>query len=134
MNEITIITPPDFLLNDAFTLLIVCPSNSLKDVLHNTLINSESAINAMIYETPEDDIHQINWLLTATKTADCIIIDLDNCDALTKQFASHIIAQPQTFYLTKDMITPYNLISKGRVYDLTWLEHFINRGTNEQTL
>jgi hypothetical protein len=131
MNDITLITPPDYLLNDSYGILLVCPNNIVKDQLNYVLMNSSISINLMIYETTTDE-HNIDWLLKSVKIADCVIIDVDNCDALVRQFASHIIAQPQTFYLTNDGTTPYNLISNSRVFDFTWLENFINRGKNEK--
>ena len=47
-----------------------------------------------------------------------IIVDIDNCDPVTKQFVTFLIAQPNAYYITNDEITPYNLISKNRIYDL----------------
>lgn len=84
----------------------------------------------MLYAADEPNI---SWLLTASKTADCIILDLDNLDTLTANFASLLIAKPTTFYLTNNNIVPYNLISKNRIYDLAWLNLIINRGKNEET-
>lgn len=130
MNEIALITPPDFLYNDAFGILLVCPSSDTKHTLNNVLLSSSIALNVMIYETPDDGFHQVEWLLNAVKLADCVILDLDNCDTVVRQFASYIIAQPRTFYLTNDNTTPYNLISKSRVYDFAWLDTYINRGKN----
>jgi hypothetical protein len=57
-------------------------------------------------------------------------MDVDNCDTATRAFTSHIIAQPCTFYLTNDGLTPYNIISKNRVFDVSWLENIL-RGNNE---
>jgi hypothetical protein len=131
MNDITLITPPDFLLNDSYGILLICPSNTVKDQLNHILINSDVSINLMIYENNTFD-NDIDWLLKSVKIADCVIIDVDNCDALVRHFASHIISQPHTFYLTNDVLMPYNLISNSRVFDFTWLENFINRGKNEK--
>jgi hypothetical protein len=51
---------------------------------------------------------------------------------MVKVFSSHVIAQGNTFYLTNDNATPYNLISKNRIYDFVWLENLlIDRGKNE---
>lgn len=133
MNDIALITPPDFLYNDSYTILLVCPSKESKEILNNILLQTTVPLNVMVYETPADNFHQIEWLLSAVKMSDCVFLDLDNCDTMVRQFASHIIAQTKTFYLTKDDITPYNLISKSRIYDFTWLENFLIRGKNEKT-
>lgn len=132
MNEIALITPPDFLYNDSYNLLLICPSSLAKDSLNNILLQTEIPLNVMVYETPKDGLHEIKWLLTAVKMSDCVFVDLDNCDPMVKSFASHIIAQNNTFYLTNDEVTPYNLLSKSRVYDFAWLETLLNRGKNAQ--
>ena len=133
MNEIALITPPDFLYNDSYSILLICPSLNSKEMLNDILLTTAFPLNIMVYETPVDDIHNIEWLLTAVKMSNCVFLDLDNCDSVVRQFASHIIAQIKTFYLTNDNTTPYNLISKSRVYDFAWLESLINRGKNEKT-
>lgn len=130
MNDIALITPPDFLYNDSYSILLICPSSTSKEMLNSILLQTDIPLNVMVYETPEDGIHSIEWLLNAVKISDCVFLDLDNCDPTVKQFASHIIAQNKTFYLTSDGSTPYNLISKSRVYDFAWLETLINRGKN----
>jgi hypothetical protein len=131
MTDIALITPPDFLYNDSFNLLLICPGNSTKDMLHEKLIKTEISLNVLVYETPADNMHQLEWLLNAVKIADCVILDLDNSDVLVRQFASHIIAQSKTFYLTNDNTIPYNLLSKSRVYDFAWLEQHLTRGKDE---
>lgn len=131
MNDIALITPPDFLYNDSYNILLVCPSKDIKQKLNDILLNTSIPLNLMVYETPEDDLHMMDWLLNAIKISDTVIVDLDNCDIMVKKFASHIIAQSKTFYLTNDGETPYSLISKGRIYDFTWLEQILNRGKNE---
>lgn len=130
MNDIVIITPPDVLNNDVFSLCIVHPSDPLKTKLHEILTETTIPVNVFLYELDVDP--DMEWLLNVVKKSDLTIIDIDNCDLLTRHFASHIIAQPRTFYLTNDNFTPYNIISKNRIYDLSWLENIlIDRGNNE---
>lgn len=133
MNDIALITPPDFLYNDSYAILLICPSTLSKDIMNGILLSTAIPLNVMVYETPSDGTEEIEWLLNAAKIADCVFLDLDNCDPVVRQFASHFIAQTKTFYLTNDNTTPYNLISKSRVYDFAWLESLINRGKNEKT-
>lgn len=129
MSDIVIITPPDILNNDAFNICLIHPRKELKETLHKILTQVEISVNVFLYELMSD--YDIEWLLNIVKSSDIILIDVDNCDVLTKTFSSHIIAQPKTFYLTNDNYTPYNIISKNRVYDLAWLENILNRGNNE---
>ena len=55
------------------------------------------------------------------KIVDYTIFDLDNTEIEEKKFASYIISLPNTFYLTKDDVTPYNKLSLNKIYDLKWL-------------
>lgn len=129
MNDVTIITPPDVLLNDVYSILLIHPSVHLKEHIQTILSQVDYPVNIYLYDDSEEDI---SWLLKVAKMCDITLIDIDNCDIVTRHFATHIVAQPKTFYLTNDQITPYNLISKNRIYDLSWLETvFINRGNNE---
>lgn len=132
MNDITIITPPDILYNDTKSILLITPSANTKNIIQDILKQSIESANVYLYE-PDLETN-IEWLLSLTKIVDITILDLDNCDINTRVFASHFIAQSNTFYLTNDGVTPYNLISKNRIYDFTWLENLLtNRGYNEQT-
>lgn len=127
MNDISLITPPDILNNDAYSILIVCPSADKKQMINDILSTSNMYLNLYLYESSFDDI---SWLVGLIKQVDVAFIDVDNCDSSVRTFLSHFIAQPNTFYLTNDNVTPYNLISKNRVYDFLLLEKII-RGTNE---
>jgi hypothetical protein len=40
---------------------------------------------------------------------------------VTKQFITFLLAQPNAHYITIDEITPYNLISKNRIWDLDFI-------------
>lgn len=130
MNDITVITPPDMLLNDSFSVCVICADELLKNTLHEIFLSSFRALNIYIYENCSED--NLSWLLRVIKLSDFVLLNLDNCDPITKVFASHIIAQANCFYLTNDNLTPYNLISKNRIYDLAILENILNnRGNNE---
>jgi hypothetical protein len=129
MNEVTVITPPDVLYNDVLSILVIHPRDELKTILNNILMNSAEPVNLFFYDLKAD--HDIEWLLLQVKRCNVVVLDLDNTESFTYEFASYIIAQPNTFYLTSDSITPYNLLSKNRIYDLSWLETVLNRGNNE---
>ena len=55
------------------------------------------------------------------KNFEIIIIDVDNCDAITSQFITFLLAHPNSYYITNDDTIPYNLISKNRIYNLDWI-------------
>jgi hypothetical protein len=115
LGKITVITPPDKLFNLTLSYLLVKPSVVVKQQFQTILSKSIDDINVFIYDQEESDI---SWLLSVAHQADVVIIDIDNCDPVTRTFVSFLLAQPNVHYITSDEITPYNLISKNRIYDL----------------
>jgi len=118
LGKITVITPPDKLFNLTLSYLLVKPSVVVKEQFQAILSHSIDDLNVFIYDQEESDI---SWLLSVANQVDIVIIDVDNCDPITKQFITFMIAQPNAHYITKDETTPYNLISKNRIYDLDQL-------------
>jgi len=115
LGRITLITPPDKLFNMNLSYLLVKPSNHIKQQFQTILSQSIDDLNIFIYD---NDDHDISWLLSIALQVDCIIIDIDNCDPITDKFVTFILAQPNVYYITSDETTPYNLISKNRIYNL----------------
>jgi hypothetical protein len=98
--------------------LLIKPSNFIKEQFQTILSKSLDDLNVFIYDNDDMDI---SWLLSIAIQADCVIIDIDNCDPLTQKFVTFILAQPNAYYITSDETTPYRLISKNRIYDLNWI-------------
>lgn len=115
LGKITVITPPDKLFNLAISYLLVCPSQHINQQFQAILSKSIDDLNVFIYSPEETDI---GWLLSVAQQVDCVIIDVDNCDPITKKFVTFMLAQPNVHYITSDETTPYNLISKNRIWDL----------------
>jgi hypothetical protein len=65
-------------------------------------------------------------MLSVSQQADFVILDIDNCDTTTKNFISFLLAQPNSYYITNDEITPWQLISRNRIYNLDWITEVIN--------
>ena len=118
LGKITVITPPDTLFNTTISYLLVKPSKTVKQQFQAILSQSIDDLNIFIFDDEESDI---SWLLNAANHADLIIVDVDNCDEITKQFIALLLARPNTYYITNDEITPYGLISKNRIYDLNFI-------------
>lgn len=115
LGKITIITPPDKLFNLTLSYLLVKPSTAVKHQFQTILSHSVDDLNVFIFDNDDTDI---SWLLSVAMQVDIVIIDVDNCDPTTKTFISFMLAQPNVHYITNDELTPYNLINKGRIYDL----------------
>jgi hypothetical protein len=118
LGKITVITPPDKLFNLTLSYLLVKPSNHVKQQFQAILSQSMDDLNVFIYDEADNDT---SWLLSVVHQTDVVIIDVDNCDPVTKQFVTFMIAQPYVHYITNDEITPYNLISKNRIWDLDFI-------------
>lgn len=115
LGKITVITPPDRLFNNTLSYLLVKPSIHVKQQFQTILSQSIDDLNVFIFDQDDTDI---SWLLSVANEVDCIIIDVDNCDTITKSFITFILAQPNAHYITMDELTPYNLISKNRIFSL----------------
>lgn len=125
LGKITIITPPNKIFNLNLGYLLVCPSNHVKQQLQTILSKTYDDINVFVYENGDTDI---DWLLSVSFMADVVILDIDNCDEITGKFSSFLLAQPNVHYITKDELTPYNLISKNRISNLDWIaEQILNQ-------
>ena len=128
LGKITVITPPDKFFNLDVGYLLVRPSTHVLEQFHTILGQSDENINVFIYDTDEADI---DWLLSVTHQVEVVIIDIDNCDPISKLFVAFILTHPNAYYITNDELTPYNLISKNRIYDLDWIVDQINNEDND---
>lgn len=115
LGKITLITPPDKLHNLTLSYLLVKPSSEVKKQFQTILSHSIDDLNVFIFD---DDDTDIDWLLSVSNQADVTVIDIDNCDPITKKFVTFMLAGENVHYITNDELTPYNLISKNRIYDL----------------
>jgi hypothetical protein len=118
LGKITLITPPDKLFNMNLSYLLVKPSNYVKEQFQTILSQSIDDINVFVFDNED---HDIGWMLSIAQQVEVIILDIDNCDPITKQFSTFLLAQANTHYITKDDTTPFNLISKNRIYNLDWI-------------
>ena len=118
LGKINLITPLDTLFNLNPGYLLVKPSTKVKMQFQTLLSACPDDINVYVYDTDEVDIA---WMLNAANNSDFVIIDIDNCDEITKNFVSFILAQPNAYYMTNDELTPWNLISRNRIFNLDWI-------------
>ena len=118
IGKINLITPPDRLFNLNISYLLIKPSEKVKTQFHQILSNLEENINVYVFD---DDDTDIEWMLSVSQQAHVIIVDIDNCDPVTREFVSCLLISPNTFYLTNDEITPWGLISRNRIYNLDWI-------------
>jgi hypothetical protein len=121
MSSINIITPPDFLYNQATSFLLIRPSKGVRIQFENFLKKFKIPVNVYLYDPQLDEEVDYKWLLATTKIANYTIIDIDNLNAIERNLTSYFVSLPNTFYLTNDEVTPYNMLSVNRIYNLDWL-------------
>ena len=129
LGKITVITPPDKLFNLTLSYLLVKPSMHVKQQFQTILSQSIDDLNVFIFDQDDTDI---SWLLSVAQQADVVIVDVDNCDPITKQFITFMIAQPNAHYITNDELTPYNLISKNRIYSLDSIVEQLKKSQDDE--
>ena len=106
--------------------MLVKPSLTVTQQFQTLLSQTDEDINVFIYDSCEVNI---DWLLSVSCQADIVIIDVDNCDDITKQFITFMLSRPNVYYITNNELIPYELISKNRIYDL---EGIIERTIQEE--
>jgi hypothetical protein len=129
LGKINLITPPDKLFNLNPGYLLVKPSTKTKMQFQQILSQCLDDLNVYIYDQDETNIE---WMLSVSQQADFIIIDIDNCDPISKQFISFMLAQPNSYYLTNDELTPWGLISRNRIYNLDWILEVLNEEEDDE--
>lgn len=128
LGKITVITPPDKIFNLNISYLLVKPSLEVSQQFQTILSHGDEDLNVFIYDSDEVDI---DWLLSVACQVDVVIIDIDNCDPITKSFVTFMLSRPNVYYITNNELIPYNLISKNRIYDLSWIADQYNNIQDE---
>tara|TARA_X000000368_G_scaffold417598_1_gene414453 strand:+ start:4138 stop:4584 length:447 start_codon:yes stop_codon:yes gene_type:complete len=135
MSDLTVVTPPDTLLTNDISFLLVYPSRDVKDEFQNLIVKFDQPFTTYVYEIPElkedveigdtkigqKDLQDPQWLLNHCHIANFVILDIDNCPPNIRDLASYIIANTNTFWLTKGPDMYYNKLSNKRIYHLDYL-------------
>jgi hypothetical protein len=128
LGKLNLITPPDKLFNQNINYLLIKPSTEIKIQFQQILSQLIDDINVFIFDEKESDM---DWMLSVAHQCDAVIIDIDNCDPVTKNFVSYLLSMPYCHYITTDELTPWNLISKNRIYNLDILIQEDDEGEEE---
>lgn len=131
MTSINVITPPDILYTQTLSFLLIQPSNEVRVQFEQLMKKFERPLNIYFYDPQDQEDQDMKWLFAVSKIVDYTILDIDNMTLPERTFASYFVSLPNTFYLTNDEVTPYNMLSVNRIYNLDWLYDKLKRGTNE---
>lgn len=127
--KVNLITPPDILYNNTYSIVLISANNLLKNELQSHIEKFD--INFNIYVLDNETI-DINWLLNCIKIANIVIFDIDNADEVIKNFTSYIISHDNVFWLTNREYLYYTSISVNRKYNLDFLQEVIGGYIEEQ--
>jgi hypothetical protein len=111
---LNLITSPDKLFNKTPSLLLVNPSDIIKENFNSLAIKFESDVNLYLYENIEEEL---SWLLEVAQSVDYIVLDIDN----TKDhhwIIGYLLGFNNTFWLTNGSESVYNIINNNRIYEL----------------
>tara|TARA_B100000925_G_scaffold111025_1_gene81962 strand:+ start:6452 stop:6844 length:393 start_codon:yes stop_codon:yes gene_type:complete len=111
---INLITAPDKLLNDNPSILLVNPSDHLKDNFNEHATKIQNPINLYLFENNEAEI---GWLFDVLSAVDHIILDIDNTK-IQPWIIGYILNLGKTFYLTNSPDMLYNVVNVNRIYEL----------------
>ena len=120
---INLITPPDKLYTKELSFLLVHTSNSIKEQLNDVFKDIKKTINLYLMEHSASE--DISWGIDVCHLVDYVIVDIDNCKDLS-WIIGYLLSFDKTYYLTKDMQMPYNLINSNRIYEVKQFAEGVN--------
>ena len=120
---INLITPPDKLFTKELSFLLVNPSNNIKSQFNDVIKQIQKTVNLYLMEEHHGD--NIAWCIDVCHLVDYIILDIDNTYEIN-WLLGYILSFDKTYYLTKDMQMPYNVINSNRIYDVKQFAEGVN--------
>ena len=117
MTKINLITAPDIVYNNAYSIVMICPTDGLKLELQAHLSEFDMDVNVYMVDSNID----VKWLLSVTKFADAVIFDIDNSPNEVQDLRSYLISLSNVFWLTNREFPCYTLLSTNREYNLDFL-------------
>lgn len=120
MPKLNLITPPDKLFNECYSILLIYPSDAIKDELQEHIKIQDRDVNVYLYN--QDDYEQdLDWLLSVCHIVNVVILDLDNSSPEVRKLASYIISKSNTYWLTNEVNSLYTMLSVKQIYNLDFL-------------
>ena len=117
---ISLITSPDKLFNDNPSVLLVNPSDSLKESFNNCAAELKDSINLYLFEGED-----VGWLIDIAQSCDYIILDVDNTRQ-SQWIVGYLLQMSKTFYLTNDTNIVYNKINVNKIFEFEQFMEGVN--------
>lgn len=112
---INLITPPDKLYTKALSFFLINPNNVVKEQFNDVFKKLKRTVNLYLFE--ERHTPDITWLIDVVHHVDYVILDIDNSEEI-RWMIGYILSFDKTYYLTKDMVWPYNIINSNRIFEV----------------
>lgn len=125
MNSIKLITAPDKLYNNTYSILTIFPSTDIKEQLQTVLLKSYDNINLYLYENTKDSADP-EWLMDVFSMCDICIMDIDNIVSDLKPIQGYFLAFDKTYWLTNGENPYYNKLNSNRIYNFEIIDNIIN--------
>lgn len=121
MPKLNLITPPDKLFNECYSVLLIYPSDDIKNDLQDSIKLQKKDINVYVFE-PDAKEQNLDWLLSVCHLVDVVILDVDNSSVEVRKLASYIISKSNTYWLTNEPNPLYNMLSVKQIHNLDFLK------------
>lgn len=132
MSDILLITPPDKIFNQNSSCLLVYPTEAVRKEITQLLSEFRQKQNVYLYDVQEQHDHNLDWLLSVSKFADVIIIDIDNCEPVVRDLASYLVSLPNTYWLTQEDRSCYSMLSPNRIWGLDSIRNILGGSVEEE--
>lgn len=124
MKNINLVTPPDKLYNNNLEILLVYPSVDIQNQLLDQFLSSyKEGVNVYLFDDVDYKKEHVAWVLDVFKSADIVIVNVDNCEPFFKDMLSYMISNDKTHWLTNSSDSIFSHISNKRIYNLDWLNN-----------
>ena len=131
MSDVLLITPPDKIHNQNFSILLIYPTEPTKNTIQEYLTEVDYDFNIYIYDQLSEE-HDFGWLLEVARFSDFVFLDVDNLDSETRDLASYLISLSNVYWLTQAENSVYNKLSAKRIWDINSIQDVIGGKIEER--
>ena len=132
-GQITLITPPDFFENEAYSILFIHLDDEDQTTVSEWLSTADITENINIYfYSGEIDIP---WFLHALSRCEYTFIDLDKMNNVSTALSGYILGKKNIYYKTDDenVSAIYHYINQNRITNMqSFLERALNGKDNNE--
>lgn len=131
MGDIKLITPPDIIYDQTFSILLIYPNQTQKAEIQNILQDTEKSCNIYFYEKQEEDLQDIDWLLNLHRICHFCFLNIDLMIPNLKLLTTYFISFPNTYWYTQGSSFILNKISKNQIFTFDILSKNLTGGMVE---